>query len=162
LTKATFKIIYDLYFDNIRRYIYYRAGNEELATDIAQEVFVTVWEKQFDGHPNKIKSLLYKIARDKYISHFRKGKVEANYLEEVKLNFTEGVSNHSLEFQELKSLYEKTLARLPEKQRAVFLMSRLEELTYKEIAERLGISVKAVEKRMSLALGVLKKQLKYK
>ncbi|MFB0924974.1 MAG: sigma-70 family RNA polymerase sigma factor [Vicingaceae bacterium] len=160
MTKEEFKIIYDLYFDNIRMYIYYRSGNGELATDIAQEVFIKVWEKQFDYHPNKIKSLLYKIALDIYISHYRKVKVETKYLNEIKFNFTEGVSTNSLEYQELKTLYEKTLANLPEKQREVFLMSRLEELTYKEIAERLEIGVKAVEKRMSLALGVLKKAIK--
>lgn len=141
-------------------YIYYRSGNGELATDIAQEVFIKVWEKQFDYHPNKIKSLLYKIGLDIYISHYRKVKVETKYLNEIKFNFTEGVSTNSLEYQELKTLYEKTLANLPEKQREVFLMSRLEELTYKEIAERLEIGVKAVEKRMSLALGVLKKAIK--
>lgn len=160
MTKEEFKIIYELYFDPIRRYIYYRSGNEELATDIAQETFVKVWEKQFEFHPNKTKSLLYKIALDKYITHYRKGKVEAKYLNELKFNFTEGLSTNSLEYQELKTLYEKTLANLPEKQREVFLMSRLEELTYKEIAERLEIGVKAVEKRMSLALGVLKKAIK--
>jgi RNA polymerase sigma-70 factor (family 1) len=160
LTKKEFKIIYDLYFDAIRRYIYYRSGNEELATDIAQETFIKVWEKQFEYQPNKTKSLLYKIALDKYITHYRKGKVEAKYLNELKFNFTEGVSTNSLEYQELKDHYEKTLAKLPEKQREVFLMSRLEELSYKEIAERLKIGVKAVEKRMSLALGVLKKEIK--
>jgi RNA polymerase sigma-70 factor (family 1) len=160
LTKKEFKIIYDLYFDAIRRYIYYRSGNEELATDIAQETFIKVWEKQFEYQPNKTKSLLYKIALDKYITHYRKGKVEAKYLNELKFNFTEGVSTNSLEYEELKDHYEKTLAKLPEKQREVFLMSRLEELSYKEIAERLKIGVKAVEKRMSLALGVLKKEIK--
>ena len=160
MTKEEFKIIYDLYFDNIRSYIYYRSGNEELATDIAQEAFIKVWEKQFDYHPNRTKSLLYKIALDHYITHFRKGKVEAKYLNEVKLVSVDGIEDNSLEYKELKSRYEKTLAKLPEKQREVFLMSRLEELTYKEIAERLEIGVKAVEKRMSLALGVLKREIK--
>ncbi len=160
MTKKEFKIIYDLYFDAIRRYIYYRSGNEELATDIAQETFIKVWEKQFEYHPNKTKSLLYKIALDKYITQYRKGKVEAKYLNELKFNFTEEVSTNYLEYQELQVHYEKILAKLPEKQREVFLMSRLEELSYKEIAERLKIGVKAVEKRMSLALGVLKQEIK--
>ena len=76
MTKEAFKILYDQYFDDIRRYIYYRSGDQELATDIAQEAFITVWEKKFDYHPNKTKSLLYKIASDKFLSHYRKGKVE--------------------------------------------------------------------------------------
>jgi len=159
LTKEEFKIIYDEHFDAIRRYIYYRCGNEEIATDISQESFITVWEKKFDYHPHKTKSLLYKIALDKYLTFYRRGKVEEKYLKEVKLSFVEGDEGKLLEYKELMAQHEKTLATLPEKQREVFLMSRLEGLTYKEISERLEIGVKAVEKRMSLALGVLKKEI---
>ena len=70
-------------------------------------------------------------------------------------------NEHNLEYQELKENYEATLSMLPLNQREVFLMSRMEELTYKEIAERLEISVKAVEKRMSLTLKELRKALSY-
>ncbi|HKJ79797.1 MAG TPA: sigma-70 family RNA polymerase sigma factor, partial [Prolixibacteraceae bacterium] len=65
-------------------------------------------------------------------------------------------------FEQLKSNYEKALEKMPEKQRTVFLLSRAENLKYKEIAEMLGISVKAVEKRMTLALEFLRKYLKEK
>lgn len=120
-----------------------------------------VWEKDFDYHPIKTKSLLYKIALDYFITQYRKAKIETKYLNEVRFNFTEETSTNLLEYQELKTQYEKILADLPSKQRDVFLMSRLEGFTYKEIAERLELSVKAVEKRMSLALGVLKKNIKH-
>jgi RNA polymerase sigma-70 factor (ECF subfamily) len=120
-----------------------------------------VWEKDFDYHPIKTKSLLYKIALDYFITQYRKAKIETKYLNEVRFNFTEETSTNLLEYQELKTQYEKILADLPAKQRDVFLMSRLEGFTYKEIAERLELSVKAVEKRMSLALGVLKKNIKH-
>jgi RNA polymerase sigma factor (sigma-70 family) len=62
-------------------------------------------------------------------------------------------------FEELKNRYETALTNLPEKQRTVFLMSRMEELKYHEIAERCGLSVKAVEKRMNLALSYLKQAI---
>jgi RNA polymerase sigma-70 factor (ECF subfamily) len=61
--------------------------------------------------------------------------------------------------KQLKLKYETALSRLPEKQRTVFLMSRNEELKYAEIAERLDISVKTVEKRMSAVLAYLRKVL---
>jgi RNA polymerase sigma-70 factor (ECF subfamily) len=55
--------------------------------------------------------------------------------------------------------YTKALTALPEKQRTVFMMSRMEGLKYQEIAERLNLSVKAIEKRMSSALAYLRKTL---
>ena len=60
----------------------------------------------------------------------------------------------------MKEKYAKALADLGEKQRTVFLMARMEGLKYHEIAERLNLSVKAVEKRMSIALDFFKKALK--
>ncbi|UCH13169.1 MAG: RNA polymerase sigma-70 factor, partial [Bacteroidales bacterium] len=58
-----------------------------------------------------------------------------------------------------KANYVKALSELSEKQRTVFLMARMEGLKYREIAERLNISIKAVEKRMSITLAYLKKAL---
>ena len=56
---AAFKACFDQYFDLICNYIYYRSGDTELATDITREVFMKVWEKQFDLESGKIKRLLY-------------------------------------------------------------------------------------------------------
>lgn len=64
-----------------------------------------------------------------------------------------------IRFLELQKNYNIALKNLPEKQRIVFLMSRIDELKYYEIANRLGISVKAVEKRMKNALEYLRKVL---
>lgn len=160
MTREEFKYIYDQYFDAIRSYLYYRSGDTELATDIAQEAFIKVWEKQFDYELKRIKALLYKISGDMFISHIRREKVAGKYQKEIKFTYKEENNDNTLEYEELKQNYEKALAKLPEKQRVVFLMSRMEELKYKEIAERLKISVKAVEKRMSIALSELKKTLK--
>ena len=72
MTKENFKLLYDEYFDAIRRYLYYRSNDSELSTDIAQEVFMKVWEKQIKYEPGRTKSLLYKMAGDMFVSQIRK------------------------------------------------------------------------------------------
>ncbi|MPQ48704.1 sigma-70 family RNA polymerase sigma factor [Marinifilum sp. N1E240] len=159
MTREEFKILFDNHFDSIRNYIYYRSGDEELATDIAQESFMKVWEKNIPFDEKPVRSLLYKIASDIFISKYRRDKVAQKYLAKLEPS----VDNHSpekqLQYQELKGTYESALANLSEKQRVVFLMSRNEGLKYQEIADRLELSVKAVEKRMTYALSYLRNAL---
>lgn len=159
LTREVFKSCFDQFFDPIRNYIYYRCGDGELATDVAQEVFTKLWEKQLEGTPQELKSLLYKMAGDMFVNHYRKQQVAKRYQESFKLEVTANTPEEQVEYEELKAMYETALADLPEKQRTVFLMSRMEEMTYREIAERLELGVKAVEKRMSQALQSLKQAM---
>jgi len=131
----------------------------ELATDIAQDTFLRVWEKQFDLNTENSIGLLYKIARNLFVSHYRKDKLALNF----KLNYKPELSGESpedlIKFEELKTKYNSALAKMPEKQRTVFLMSRIDQLKYHEIADMLGVSIKAIEKRMNLALSFLRKTL---
>jgi RNA polymerase sigma-70 factor (family 1) len=160
LTKKEYKTCFDQLFDPLRNYLYYKCGDSDLATDIVQDIFLKVWEKPIDVTSKTIKSLLYKMVNDAFFDHLRKNKVADKYLSRLDLNLSSNGPDDILEFEELKQQYETILASLGEKQRSVFLMSRMEELTYKEIAERLDISVKAVEKRMSQALKVLKEKVR--
>jgi RNA polymerase sigma factor (sigma-70 family) len=104
---------------------------------------------------------VYKIANELWINQYRKSKSVINYQLALSQDDLKTDNEQNLEYEELKDKYEATLSILPLSQREVFLMSRMEELTYKEIAERLDIGVKAVEKRMSLALKELRKALSY-
>jgi len=161
LTRTFFKDIFDNHFDAVRNYIYYRSGDLEIATDIAQETFMKIWEKQIVSETGNTKGLLFKIAGDLFISNYRRQKVLQNF----KLSLVPKVENQSpedsLQFKELASKYEAALIKLSEKQRTVFLMSRIDNMKYHEIANTVGISVKAVEKRMKYALLQLKKDLDY-
>jgi RNA polymerase sigma-70 factor (family 1) len=160
VTKEQFKNLFDLYYDDIRRYLYYRCGDTAVSTDLAQDTFMRIWEKQMDLVPEKDKGLLYKIAGDLFVSHFRRERLRQEAPNQIRFDQEESTPEDELQFRELQDKYEKTLMMLPEKQRIVFLMSRTEELTYQEIATRLSISVKAVEKRVSGALSRLRKELK--
>ena len=160
MTKEQFKTLFDLYFDDIRRYLYYRCGDTSISTDLAQDTFMRVWEKQMDLLPERDTGLLYKIAGDLLVSHMRREKLRREAPGEIRFEQSGRSPEEELQFIELQKKYERVLMRLPENQRIVFLMSRTEELTYQEIATRLSISVKAVEKRMSGALSRLRKELR--
>jgi RNA polymerase sigma-70 factor (ECF subfamily) len=159
LTREEFKNLFDQHYDAVRNYIYYRSGDADMATDIAQDAFLTLWEKQLgDGHANA-KALVFRIAGNLFISHYRRQRK----LTGIKLSLNPDVSTSSPDeqvmFSELKEKYERALLKMPEKQRIVFLMSRIDRMKYHEIAERLGLSQKAVEKRMSLAIRFLKEKM---
>ena len=161
MTREAFKALFDAHFEEIRIHLYYRSGDESLATDIAQDCFMKVWDRKMDLEPGKDRPLLYKMAGDLVKSHFRREKRGAEIRQTLHFEYTSGSSEEDLEYKELQQAYERALSNLPEKQRVVFLMSRTEELSYLEIADRLSLSIKAVEKRMSGALSRLRKELKH-
>jgi RNA polymerase sigma-70 factor (ECF subfamily) len=162
LKKEAFKILFDTYFEDVRRYILYRSGNEEAATDIAQDTFMRIWEKQIDIDLKTAKGLLFKIAGDLFVSQYRREKLAFNFFNTFQPNQKSTSPEDEINFQELKMAYERALKSMPAKQRTVFLMNRIDELKYKEIAMQLDLSVKAIEKRMSQALEHLKEHLKDK
>lgn len=160
MDKETFKFLFDNYFDAVRRYLFYRSGNDDLATDIAQDTFLRVWEKQIDIELKTAKSLLFKIANDLFISRYRRQQTAFNFFNTFEPTQKSITPEDEINYKQLKEAYEIALKTMPEKQRVVFLMNRIDEQTYKEMANHLGLSVKAIEKRMSLALDHLKKHLK--
>ncbi len=159
LTRENFKILFDENFDKLRNFVYYRCCDTEVATDIAQEVFMKVWERQVDKPPKEVVPLLYKIARDILVSRYRHEEVEKRFQAEPPPNDHHPSPEEELQYEELKATYEEALSEMPESQREVFLMSRNDELKYNEIAERLELSVKAIEKRMRGALQFLRVKL---
>jgi RNA polymerase sigma factor (sigma-70 family) len=159
LTKEEFKYLFDSYFDTVRSYLFYRGAGMDEASDLAQDVFLRLWEKQIEIDPKTAIRLLYKIAGDMFISKYRRAKLEMNYLNSLSNDRVAISPEDELKHKELFTNYKKALACLSEKQRTVFLMSRMEGMKYHEIAERLKLSVKAVEKRMNITLTFLKKVL---
>jgi len=159
VTITDFEDIFDRYFDDIRSFVYCRCSDEELASDIAQEVFMKLWEKRERLRREKIKTLLYKMAKEQVIDDYRKSIVRLDFIRRIQLDNYDLSPQENMQFEELKQRYLEALNLLPELQRTTFLMNRNDNLKYHEIAKQLDISVKAVEKRISAALQFLKTQL---
>jgi RNA polymerase sigma-70 factor (family 1) len=140
-------------------YLYYKFGNSAMAEDIVQEAFIKLWQKCADVLLEKAKSFLFTIATNMALNVKNHEKVVLKY-QQSKPNSTEYESpEYVLRQKEYMVHLEKTLAALPDGQREVFLLNRIDKKTYKEIAELLGLSVKAIEKRMHKALIYVKERI---
>lgn len=155
----TFEFIYHTYAKAIRRFLFFKTQDVDKAEDILQDAFVKLWDNCGKVDYDKVKSYLYSMANNMFLNEKKHEKVIHKYNEQHNKHDT----NESPEFimleKEFMEKLKKTMAALPEKQREVFLLNRIEKKKYKEIALMLDISVKAVEKRMHQALVVMRKEI---
>lgn len=160
LSKEAFKQLYDQWYLPIRNFIYFKTGDVDLTDDLLQDVFVKLWETRHKIRRETVKSYLYTIANHLTINQLKKQQTQFRF---IARQDHQAQNNESPEFametKELDAALQKALAQLPEKNRVVLLMHKMEGHSYKEIAERLGISQKAVEKRMHKAREQLKKHV---
>ena len=160
MTKEAFKQIYDTWLEPIRRFIYYKTGDASLTDDLVQDVFVKLWENQHKVNQDSVKSYLYKIAQNLSINQFKKRQAAIRFMQKETGNaHDDNKGDEQMEADERDKALQQALARLSEKNRVVLLMHKMEGLSHKEIAERLDISQKAVEKRMHKAMESLRKNL---
>ena len=162
INSAQFKKIFDLYFEAIRNYVYFMSSDSGLAEDIAQDTFVKLWDNRTAIVLSTVKSYLYAIARNLTLNQLKRNKLKYNFMAQTELGSNSETPEFSMEQQEFKEKLEAAIASLPEGSREVFLMNRIEGIKYIEIADRLGLSVKAIEKRMSKALKILREKIEYK
>ena len=155
----TFEYIYNTYAKDIRRFLFFKTQDVAAAEDLLQDAFVKLWDNCSKVDYDKVKSYIYSIANNMFLNEKKHEKVVRTYNQ----NHKKFDTNESPEFimleKEFMEKLENTIATLPEKQREVFLLNRIEKKKYKEIAEQLQISVKAVEKRMHLALLTMRKEI---
>ncbi|MBQ4914148.1 RNA polymerase sigma factor [Maribacter sp. MMG018] len=150
--------IFNDYSKTIFNYIYYKFGNEEKANDAVQEAFVKLWENCSKVSPAKAKSFLYTVANNLYLNVIKAEKVRLKYADKT-LKTTNENPEFILEETQFKEKLENALNGLPDNQRTTFLLNRIDGKKYAEIAEMEGVSIKAIEKRMHLALKNLRKKI---
>lgn len=157
-----FKNIFNKYYENIRNYIYFLSGDMDVAEDLVQDVFMKLWEKKDTINDETIKPLLYRIARNLYFNLHKRNAVDIKFINNTGGKIEHESPDYLLEMKEFDVKLQKAISNLPEHCRTIFLMSRIDELKYQEIADRFKISIKAVEKQISKALKLLRENIDYK
>ena len=137
----------------LRSFLYYRCGDAENAADIAQEAFLRLWKNCARVLPAAASGWLFRVAENIFFKQKERSKVALKYAwRQTGPEPTYASPQEEMEEKEFQQQLEDALAALPDGAREVFLLNRMDGLKYREIAELLGISQKAVEKRMHRAL----------
>lgn len=161
--KNAFQALFEEYYTSMYFYAC-KFVDDDLARDLVHDVFMIFWQnKENITIKSSLSAYLFKMLRNKCLQEIEKQKVRNNYSTEA-LNldeiayYNDGIK--SIIELELEEKLKEAMDKMPDGCRQVFVMSRFNSLKNKEIAEQLGISVKAVEKQITKALKILRLELK--
>lgn len=174
--KKAFEQLYKAYVMRLMTYVRRFTENEEDAEDVVQHSFLKLWEtvqKRVEDHQSvsktdSVQDLLFIIVRNATLNYLRDHATqaqliismsEADFNEELYAASVMTSPDKDTIYNELRTCVNELVSQMPQRQREVFLLSRNRQLKNQEIADQLGISLKAVEKHITAALKYLKDKL---
>jgi len=161
--KEAFRFFFEKYYADLCNLINIYIHNADMAEEIAQGIFVYFWERKENINiDSSVKSYLLKASKNKSLNYLRNEKVKLNIHERLSKVVEDDcqMPDKIMDAAQLREIIAHSIESLPEKCREIYLMGKEKNLSYKEIAEELGISVKTVENQMSNALKKLRELLK--
>ena len=168
-SKEAFEYLFTAYYPRLRNYASRFIADVDDVEDILQDCFVNLWNRRMMLTGVSLSSMLFTMVRNGCLNFLKHKAIAEGYnTEELKqLSGSEALYNYDflgsadeeLLYQELQRQIRDVLRSLPERSRQVFMMSRFDGLKNKEIAERLDISVKVVEKHITKSLAILREHI---
>lgn len=160
IDSTTIESMFNEYFEKLCRYAFTILRNQEEAEEIVQRLFIKIWEKRKTIEMQEVQAYLYQSTKNFCLNEIKRVKIKtADYLEINEQSHNSVEPDESIISSELKEKIEESMRTLPEKCQAVFRLSRMKNLSYKEIADELNISVKTVENHMGKALKLMRVEL---
>ena len=145
---------------DLHNFLYYKYGERFNPQDKVQEAFVKLWENCKKVTPSKAKSYLFTVGNNLMLNAVAHEKVVLKYQKIKPKSYTHENPEFLMEEDQYMDKLQRALEGLTDAQRTAFLLNRIEGKKHKEIAEMLGISTKAVEKRIYSALNKLRETIK--
>ncbi len=162
ITTTEFERIFKAHFKPLHAYACTILREEAIAEEMVQQVFYKLWEKKDQVVINQSASAyLYRSVYNECLNYLKHQKVKQAHQIHTR-HTSEEASDHAskkLVAKELEAKIADALTQLPEQCRTIFQMSRFEELKYREIADKLNLSVKTIENQMGKALKIMRMQL---
>jgi RNA polymerase sigma-70 factor (ECF subfamily) len=165
--RDAFEMLFRKYYSILCNFGYRYISDHSIIEDMVQETFIKFWEhrKQL-SHGRAIKSYLFQMVRNEILNHQKHHSIKQKALAELKyeqdcfgLNDLAGDDDNNQKLEQLRSEFKAALAELPDRCKEIFLMSRDDGLTYREIADVLDLSIKTVETQMSRAFKKMRHSL---
>ena len=161
--EQAFEQLFFRYYEPLVRFACHYTNSRASAEGLVQDVFANVWEKREELEPNtNIRSYLYTSVKNSGLDQIRHEEVVHKYRDEVKIELYIHHQESSGERITKKGFTEATqnaIEALPDQTRHIYKLSRKDGLTYSEIADILGLSVKSIEYHISKALQFLRNHL---
>jgi len=160
--EKAFASLFEKYYAPLCRYIYTYLKDETESENLIQEVFITIWNKREEINiRTSVSSYLYRSAKNSALNFLAKN--SRNRTEPLDTPELLEIANENPEtdeawFSEMEKRFAEAVESLPDKCREIFILSRVENLKYKDIAQQLDISVKTVEAQISIALKKMRKK----
>jgi RNA polymerase sigma-70 factor, ECF subfamily len=158
--EQAFSCLFEKFYSPLCKYIYTYTKDEVESENLVQEVFINIWNKRDKVNiKTSVSSYLYRSVKNSAINFLTKNaRNRTESLEDIgELEIgNEDSEIDENEFLEMEKKFSEALASLPTKCKNIFIMSRVENLKYREIAKKLDISIKTVETQMSIAIKKLK------
>ena len=166
-SRDVFRSVYRAEYTNLLHFVCSYTRNKEDAEDLVQETMLAIWDNKDNLDPNRnFRSYLYTIARNKSLNYMRDNakRFKGSSLQEAEhlvnsLALSSSYVEEEIEALEMQGFIERVYLSLPEKVVNTFKMSRIDGLTYNEIAEKLGITTKVVEYHIHITLKALRVRL---
>ncbi|MEZ4829222.1 MAG: RNA polymerase sigma-70 factor [Bacteroidia bacterium] len=147
-----FGVIYDRYWPRLYAKAFPILEDREACKDIIQDVFIDLWNKRNDANITHIGAYLHQAVRFQVFKHLRRNNISQKHLLQFQQLNASNSTEETISFNEVCASLYSGINQLPEKCREVFYLSRFEQLSHREIAEKMGISSKTVENHLTKAL----------
>jgi RNA polymerase sigma-70 factor (ECF subfamily) len=160
--EPAFEQVFKTYFKSLHAYAFTFLNDETEAEEIVQQVFFKLWERSESlSLAGSVAAYLYRAVHNECLNYLKHRKVKTSYQLHVAYRMKNQAeqSPGKMMSKELEQKFTEALNELPEQCRIVFQLSRFEEMKYREIADKLDISVKTVENHMGKALKLLRTKL---
>jgi len=160
--KKAFETVFRENYSHLCAYANTFVRDADASQDLVQEFLFHIWQKREELNTDApLRAYLFKSVHNRCLNFLKHSKIKDQYREATLKQYKEDVyENTETEASELHLKIRQVIDKLPTERRKIFIMHRYEELKYKEIAEKLGISPKTVENQIGKALSFLRDELK--